>query len=137
MAPNHISSNRLIYCYPPREEPAQKEERSASILHHKFQKHPLTPQLCAAVLGPRFAHEIILFLITKHNIRKIRLKIDLLKNRLFFGYSSPLRVDSTQGTLVCTAEYQGVGTSLSIFALVSRNFTGFHTHTWCISIFWI
>ena len=37
--------------------------------------------------------------------------------------------DSTQGTLVCTAEYQGVGTSLSIFAPVFRNFTGFHTHT--------
>ena len=62
MAPNHISSNRLIYRYPPREEPAQKEERSASILRHKFQKHPLTPQFCAAVLGPRFAHEITLFL---------------------------------------------------------------------------
>ena len=33
--------------------------------------------------------------------------------------------DSTQGT----SEYQGAGTSLSIFALVSGNFTGFHTHT--------
>ena len=32
--------------YPLREEPAQKEERSASILHHKFQKHPLTLQFC-------------------------------------------------------------------------------------------
>ena len=41
---------------PPREEPAQKEERSTSILRHKFQKHQLTPQFCAAVLGPRFAH---------------------------------------------------------------------------------
>ena len=42
--------------YPLREEPAQEEEeRSASILHHKFQKHPLTLQFCAAVLGPRFA----------------------------------------------------------------------------------
>ena len=61
MAPNHISSNQLIYCYPPREEPAQKEERSASILRHKFQKHPLTPKFCATVLGPRFAHEIIIF----------------------------------------------------------------------------
>ena len=38
-----ISLNRLIYCYPPREELAQKEERSLSILRHKFQKHPLTP----------------------------------------------------------------------------------------------
>ena len=37
--------------------------------------------------------------------------------------------DSIQGTLVCTAEYQGAGTSLSIFALVSGNFTGFYTHT--------
>ena len=36
--------------------------------------------------------------------------------------------DSTQGNLVCTAEYQGAGTSLSIFAPVSGNFTGFHTH---------
>ena len=62
--------------YPPREEPAQKEERSASILRHKFQKHPLTPQFCAAVLGPRFAHEIILKKITKRNMRKIRSKID-------------------------------------------------------------
>ena len=60
-APNHISLNHIIYCYPPREEPAQKEERSTSILRHKFQKHPLTPQFCAAVLGPRFAHEIIFF----------------------------------------------------------------------------
>ena len=34
--------------YPPREE-----------LAHKFQKPPLTPQFCTAVLGPRFAHEII------------------------------------------------------------------------------
>ena len=47
--------------YPPREEPAQKEERSASILRHKFQKHPLTPQFYTAVLG--FAHEILFFLI--------------------------------------------------------------------------
>ena len=47
--------------YPPREEPAQKEERSASILRHQFQKHPLTLQFCAAVLGARFAHEIIIF----------------------------------------------------------------------------
>ena len=61
MAPNHNSLNWLIHCYPPREESAQKEERSASILRHKFQKHPLTPQFCAAVLGPRFAHEIIIF----------------------------------------------------------------------------
>ena len=36
-----------------------------------------------------------------------------------------VRADSTQGT----SEYQGAGTSLSIFALVSGNFTGFHTHT--------
>ena len=36
--------------------------------------------------------------------------------------------DSTQGTLVYTAEYQGAGTSLSIFSLFSGNFTGFHTH---------
>ena len=42
--------------------------------------------------------------------------------------------DSTQGTLVCTAQYQGAGTSLSIFALVSRNFTGFHTHTEWMSL---
>ena len=42
--------------YPPREEPVQKEERSASILCHKFQKPLLTPQFCAAVLGPTFAH---------------------------------------------------------------------------------
>ena len=28
--------------------------------------------------------------------------------------------DSTQGTLVCTAEYQGAGTSLGIFAPVSE-----------------
>ena len=61
MAPNHISLNHTIYRYPPREEKAQKEERSASILPHKFQKHPLAPQFCAAVLGPRFAHEIIFF----------------------------------------------------------------------------
>ena len=61
MAPNHISSNQLIYCYPPREEPVQKEERSASILCHKLQKHLLTPQFCAVVLGPRFAPEIIFF----------------------------------------------------------------------------
>ena len=58
MAPNHISSNQLIYRYPPREEPVQNEERSAYILRHKFQKHLLTPQFCAAVLGPRFAHDI-------------------------------------------------------------------------------
>ena len=37
-------------------------KRSASILCHKFQKHPLTPQFCAAVLGPRFAHKNIYFL---------------------------------------------------------------------------
>ena len=37
--------------------------------------------------------------------------------------------DSTQGTLVYTAEYQGAGTSLNVFAPVSGNFTGFHTHT--------
>ena len=61
MVPNHIGLNRLIYRYPPREEPAQKEERSASILRHKFQKHPLTPQFCAAVLGPRFAPKKIFF----------------------------------------------------------------------------
>ena len=36
--------------------------------------------------------------------------------------------DSTQRTLVCTAEYQGVGTS-QYFCPVSGNFTGFHTHT--------
>ena len=30
-----------------------------------------------------------------------------------------------KGTLACSAEYQGVGTSLSIFALVSENFTAF------------
>ena len=41
--------------------------------------------------------------------------------------------DSTQGTLVCTAEYQGAGTSFRIFAPVSGNFTGFHTHTEWIS----
>ena len=76
MAPNHISWNRLIYRYPPREEPVQKEERSASILRHKFQKHPLTPQFCAAVLRPTFAHKIIIILIVKCNMRKIRLKID-------------------------------------------------------------
>ena len=52
-AKNHISLNQLIHCYPLREEPAQKEERSASILRHKFQKHPLTPQFCTAVLGPK------------------------------------------------------------------------------------
>ena len=57
MVPNHISSNRLIYRYPPREEPVQKEERSASILRHNFQKHPLTLKFCTVVLGPRFAHE--------------------------------------------------------------------------------
>ena len=62
MAPNHITLNQLIYRYPPREEPVQKEEGSASILHHKFQKHPLTHQFCAAVLGTRFAHEIMIFL---------------------------------------------------------------------------
>ena len=56
MTPNHISLNQLIYCYPPREEPVQNEERSAYILRHKFQKPLLTPQFCAAVLGPRFAH---------------------------------------------------------------------------------
>ena len=44
-----------IPIYPPREEPLQKEERGTSILHHKFQKHPLTPQFCTTVLGPRFA----------------------------------------------------------------------------------
>ena len=38
MVPNHINLNRLIHHYPAREEPVQKEE-SASILHHKFQKH--------------------------------------------------------------------------------------------------
>ena len=65
--------------YPLREEPAQKEERSASILRHKFQKHPLTPQFCAAVLGPTFAHKMF-FLITTRNKRKI----DLLKDRSFF-----------------------------------------------------
>ena len=47
--------------YPPREEPVQEEERNAPILCHKFQKHPLTPKFCAAVLGPRFAHKIIIF----------------------------------------------------------------------------
>ena len=93
---NHISSNQLIYRYLSREEPVQKEERNASILRHKFQKHLLTPQFCAAVLGPRFAHEIIIFLIRKCNMQKIRLKIDspyledLLKNRSFFGYISPI-----------------------------------------------
>ena len=57
MAPNHISLNRLIiYRYPPREEPVQKEERSASILRHKFQKHLLAPKFGTKVLGPRFAH---------------------------------------------------------------------------------
>ena len=35
----------------------------------------------------------------------------------------------THRTLVCTAECQGAGTSLSIFAPVSKNFTGFHSHT--------
>ena len=55
MAPNHISLNQLIHCYPLREEPAQKEERIASILRYNFQKHPLTPQFCTAVLGPKFA----------------------------------------------------------------------------------
>ena len=42
--------------------------------------------------------------------------------------------DSTQGTLVCTADYQGAGTFLGIFAPVSRNFTGFHTHTEWMSL---
>ena len=97
MVPDHISLNRLIYCYPPREESAQKE-RSASILRHKFQKYPLTPQFCAAVLGPRFAHDFFFFKITKRNMRKIRLKIDspylqdLLKNRSFWQYSSSLSI---------------------------------------------
>ena len=57
----------------------------------------------------------------------------LLLKMLFKVWWEDLRkvvtTDSTQGTLVCTAEYQGAGTSLGIFAPVSRNFTGFHTHT--------
>ena len=40
----------------------------------------------------------------------------------------------THGTLVCTAEYPGAGISLSIFAPVSGNFSGFHTHTEGISL---
>ena len=64
--------NQLIYPYPPREEPAQKEERSASILRHKFKKFPLTPEFFAAMLWPRKKY----FLISKRNMRKIRLKID-------------------------------------------------------------
>ena len=40
-----------------------------------------------------------------------------------------LTADSTQGTWVCTAEYHEVGTSLSIFAQVSGNFTGIRPHT--------
>ena len=70
--------------YPPREETAQKEERSAPTLCHKFQKHRLTPQFCVMVLGPRFAHEFF-FLITKCSTQKISLKIDL---PYLFGYSS-------------------------------------------------
>lgn len=35
--------------------------------------HDTFVQFCAAVLGPKCAHEIIIFLITKHNLRKIRL----------------------------------------------------------------
>ena len=87
MAPNDMSSNRFIYRYPPREEPAQKEERSASILRHKFQKHPLTPQFCTAVLGPGFAHEFFFSKITKRNMPKIRLKTFkiYLKNSSFLG----------------------------------------------------
>ena len=55
----------------------------------------------------------------------------LLLEMLFEVWCEDLRksvtANSIQGTLVCTAEYQG--TSLSIFALVSRNFSGFHTRT--------
>ena len=83
MAPNHISSNRLIYRYPLREEPAQKEQRSDSILRHKFQKHPLTPQFYAVVLRPKFAHEIIIFLNNEaqhaKNTFENRFSIPLLK----------------------------------------------------------
>ena len=31
------------------------------MVRHNFQKYPLTPQFCAAVLGPKFAHEIYIF----------------------------------------------------------------------------
>ena len=57
----------------------------------------------------------------------------LLLEMLFKVWWEDLRkavtADSTQGPLDRTAEYQEVGTSLSIFTPVSRNFTGFHTHT--------
>ena len=94
MAPNHISSNQIIYRYPPREESAQKEERSVSILRHTFQKYPLTPQFCAAVLGRRFAHKIIICFKSRSAICekyvwksilhtfKIYLKIDNFGGRL-------------------------------------------------------
>ena len=49
--------------------------------------------------------------------------------KLVRGFKKGVTADSTQGTLVCTAEYQGAGTSLSIFAPVSGNFTGFYTYT--------
>ena len=81
MVPNHIGLNWLIPCYPPREEPAQKEERSASIPCHKFQKHPLALQFCAAVLGPRFAPKMFCFY---HEVQHVK---NTFENR----FSIPLR----------------------------------------------
>ena len=85
--------NRLSYHYPPRKEPVQKEERSTPILRHKFQKGRLTPQICATVLGPRFAHKIIIFLITKSSMGK-----NMFKNR--FSIPIYLKIHHFLGTIL-------------------------------------
>ena len=56
-------------------------ERSASILRHKFQKHPLTPQFCAAVLEPRFAHEKLIVL-QNHEAQHVK---NMFENQFSFN----------------------------------------------------
>ena len=47
MAPNHISLNQLIYRYPPREEPAQKEVLLYYVISSKnIRRHPNSVPRC-------------------------------------------------------------------------------------------
>ena len=94
MAPNHISSNWLIY----REKNQHKKKKEALLYHVISSKnicwHPNSALRC---WDPDLLTKYIFLEITKRNMRKILLKIDspylkLLKNRSFFGYSSPLKV---------------------------------------------
>ena len=81
-APNHISLNHIIYCYPPREEPAQKEERSTSILRHKFKKTSADTPILRRGAGTQ---------ICSRNFFFLNLETQHAKNAFENRFSIPLR----------------------------------------------